>query len=393
MEMYRNFDSCSVLHRLKEEYESNLEKKDEKDVSFDFEKKDERDVVFVETEYKAVNDVDVGEFIRLDNSFEEEVEEETEETESCLNFKFPSSGEFIRFDNYFEEEKEEEEETEDTESCLKFKFPSFDEFIKVQQRPASLFTLEESEDDESNGKGKEIVGFESENEKVEEEGFVEELEEKQQIIQEEETELGAEFDTELEQARSMINSLVNSCGDDDDDDKGFLADSDFGDSDNEDERVEEVSVDLSEEFELEEESGFEEEFKELEKDDSFLCEKDFDKDLGNVKESEQHPGKLEGKDDSLSDSDDALWEHQELIEQLKMELKKVRATGLPTILEESESPKITEDLRPWKMNDEKFHHEDCIGELHKFYKSYRERMRKFDILNYQKMYAMGKSLL
>ncbi|KAJ9173296.1 hypothetical protein P3X46_016447 [Hevea brasiliensis] len=98
-------------------------------------------------------------------------------------------------------------------------------------------------------------------------------------------------------------------------------------------------------------------------------------------------------EDGLDNSEDSngletLWEHQELIEQLKMELKKVRATGLPTILEEDESPKIMEDLKPWKI-DEKFQHEDRMGELHKLYKSYRERMRKFDILNYQKMYALG----
>ncbi|KAG8501595.1 hypothetical protein CXB51_003928 [Gossypium anomalum] len=85
---------------------------------------------------------------------------------------------------------------------------------------------------------------------------------------------------------------------------------------------------------------------------------------------------------------ETLWEHQELIEQLKMELKKVKATGLPTILEESESPKIMDDLKPWKI-DEKFQYADTMSELHKFYKSYRERMRKFDILNYQKMYAIG----
>ncbi|KAF8390210.1 hypothetical protein HHK36_024732 [Tetracentron sinense] len=93
------------------------------------------------------------------------------------------------------------------------------------------------------------------------------------------------------------------------------------------------------------------------------------------------------------DSDDpneleTLWEHQDLIEQLKMEIRKVRATGLPTILEESECPKMMEDLKPWKI-DEKFLHKDRIDELDKFYKSYRERMRKFDILNYQKMYAIG----
>ncbi|CAK7328004.1 unnamed protein product [Dovyalis caffra] len=103
--------------------------------------------------------------------------------------------------------------------------------------------------------------------------------------------------------------------------------------------------------------------------------------------------KSNSQNSSAADSEDSngletLWEHQDLIEQLKMELKKVRATGLPTILEEDESPKIMEDLKPWKI-DEKFQHEDRMGELHKFYKSYRERMRKFDILNYQKMYAMS----
>ncbi|KAK9039487.1 hypothetical protein V6N11_014687 [Hibiscus sabdariffa] len=93
-------------------------------------------------------------------------------------------------------------------------------------------------------------------------------------------------------------------------------------------------------------------------------------------------------EDSSSNDLETLWEHQHLIEQLKMELKKVRATGLPTIMEESESPKMMDDLKPWKI-DEKFQHVDRMSELHKFYKSYRERMRKFDILNYQKMYAIG----
>ncbi|PQQ10072.1 uncharacterized protein Pyn_38620 [Prunus yedoensis var. nudiflora] len=102
--------------------------------------------------------------------------------------------------------------------------------------------------------------------------------------------------------------------------------------------------------------------------------------------------KPNGQNSSANDSEDSntletLWEHQHLIEQLKLELKKVRATGLPTILEESESPNM-DDLKPWKI-DEKVHHGDKMGELHKFYKSYRERMRKFDILNYQKLYAIG----
>ncbi|KAL8088873.1 hypothetical protein AgCh_038585 [Apium graveolens] len=85
---------------------------------------------------------------------------------------------------------------------------------------------------------------------------------------------------------------------------------------------------------------------------------------------------------------ETLWEHQDLVEQLKMELRKVRATGLPTILEDSESPKIMEDLKPWKI-DEKLQHQNPIGELHRFYKSYSEKMRKLDVLTYQKMYAIG----
>ncbi|KAJ6820527.1 uncharacterized protein M6B38_397720 [Iris pallida] len=95
-----------------------------------------------------------------------------------------------------------------------------------------------------------------------------------------------------------------------------------------------------------------------------------------------------GKDLEAEELDglDSLWDDQDLSEQLRME--KARAFGLPTIFEESESPKAVEDLKPWKM-DEKFLRVDAMDELHKFYKSYRERMRKLDILNYQKMYAMG----
>nr|CAD1825176.1 unnamed protein product [Ananas comosus var. bracteatus] len=114
------------------------------------------------------------------------------------------------------------------------------------------------------------------------------------------------------------------------------------------------------------------------------------------KETQENDAKKpkENQWDDLNDEEndelESLWEHQDLIEQLKMEIKKVRAIGLPTIFEESESPspKTIEDLKPWRI-DKKFLLEDPIDELHKFYKSYRERMRKFDILNYQKMYAIG----
>ncbi|BAU01258.1 uncharacterized protein HKW66_Vig0151980 [Vigna angularis] len=82
---------------------------------------------------------------------------------------------------------------------------------------------------------------------------------------------------------------------------------------------------------------------------------------------------------------DAQWEHQELIEQLKMELNKVRATGLPTTFE---TQRIMKDLKPWEI-DENFKHGSTRNDLTKLYRSYTERMRKFDILNYQKLFAIG----
>ncbi|KAK9682383.1 hypothetical protein RND81_10G070000 [Saponaria officinalis] len=110
-------------------------------------------------------------------------------------------------------------------------------------------------------------------------------------------------------------------------------------------------------------------------------------------ESEQNSEKTSSGEQNSSDSEEQNglekeWEHQDLVEQLKMEIKKVRAIGLPTILEESESPKIMDDLKPWKI-EEKYQVQGTMDELHKFYKCYRERMRKLDILNYQKMYAIG----
>ncbi|KNA06056.1 hypothetical protein SOVF_184600 [Spinacia oleracea] len=110
-------------------------------------------------------------------------------------------------------------------------------------------------------------------------------------------------------------------------------------------------------------------------------------------ENEQNEEKQSSGEQLSSDSDEqngleTQWEHQDLVEQLKMEIKKVRAIGLPTILEESESPKIMDDLKPWKIQ-EKYKLGGTFDELHMFYKSYKERMRKLDILNYQKMYAIG----
>ncbi|XP_074268644.1 uncharacterized protein LOC141592007 [Silene latifolia] len=124
-------------------------------------------------------------------------------------------------------------------------------------------------------------------------------------------------------------------------------------------------------------------------------ESNFDDDVnGNIDaESVQNSEKSSSEEQVCSDFEsqkelEREWEHQDLVEQLKMEIKKVRAIGLPTIFEESETPKMLEDLKAWKI-EEKYEYEGAMDELHKFYKRYRERMRKLDILNYQKMYATG----
>lgn len=93
-------------------------------------------------------------------------------------------------------------------------------------------------------------------------------------------------------------------------------------------------------------------------------------------------------DSDEEDESDALLEHHDLIEQMKMELKNSRTGGLPTILEECETTKMAGDLKQLKI-DEKIEHVDRMGEIKKFYKSYAEKMRKLDVLNYQTLQAIG----
>ncbi|XP_075090495.1 uncharacterized protein LOC107759361 isoform X1 [Nicotiana tabacum] len=173
----------------------------------------------------------------------------------------------------------------------------------------------------------------------------------------------------FEHIRYLMNKLVDQYSD------GFLTDEDFGGEFEHNEKLSDFEMSEENQESEDSDSDIMEELKKLEHDQAqqFLSEDDFQE---SVKSRNEDANKLE-----------TLWEHQELIEELKMELRKVRDTGLPTILEESESPKM-EDLQPWKI-EEKFQREDCMNELHKFYKSYRERMRKFDILTYQKMYTIG----
>ncbi|KAJ0230860.1 Uncharacterized protein HA466_0304040 [Hirschfeldia incana] len=137
--------------------------------------------------------------------------------------------------------------------------------------------------------------------------------------------------------------------------------------------------------------------------DGFLSDSDFGE--TSPPEEKGQNRKIANSSGSCSDSDaeeeeededgfESLWEHQNLIEQLKMEMKKVKAIGgLQTILEEEEEddcPKIMEELKPWRIEEEKrSKHVDTIGEVHKFHRSYRERMRKLDILSFQKSFALG----
>ncbi|XP_076952359.1 uncharacterized protein LOC143626067 [Bidens hawaiensis] len=93
-------------------------------------------------------------------------------------------------------------------------------------------------------------------------------------------------------------------------------------------------------------------------------------------------------DSDEEDDADVLLEHQELIGQMKMELRNSRTGGLPTILEECETPRVKEDYKPLQVN-EKLEHRDQMTEIQKFYKSYNEKMRKLDVLNYQTLQAIN----
>ncbi|KAK3443023.1 hypothetical protein EUGRSUZ_B03443 [Eucalyptus grandis] len=113
-------------------------------------------------------------------------------------------------------------------------------------------------------------------------------------------------------------------------------------------------------------------------------------------ENSQELGQFQENSSALDSDDNWDWEHDDIIEQLKMELKNVRTGGLPTILEESEtdSPMIGGDddlkLKPLKI-DQKLEHKDLLQEIQKVHKNYAEKMRKLDILNYQTLHAIDDS--
>ncbi|KAL8471585.1 hypothetical protein ACS0TY_028369 [Phlomoides rotata] len=263
---------------------------------------------------------------------------------------------------------------------LKFKFRTYEEFRETQKETGYVINSEVvpcvSSSKYELGDSSTVCTFIEETEnfpvkEIEEKGLSEDEKGKEILVPDEEKVIEI---TEKPEVISDSDSEMKGLGD-----SGFLSDGDFGGEFDLEEETELLSDDFDEDSEV---------MKELEEDlnPDFLSDKDF-KDIDECCNDSEKP---RSKDSDSGDANklESLWEHQELIEQLKMELKKVKATGLPTILEESsESPNIADDLKPWKIDE--FKREDCIGELHKFYRSYRERMRKFDIMNYQKMYAMG----
>ncbi|CAA0826871.1 Protein of unknown function (DUF1666 [Striga hermonthica] len=373
-------------------------------------------------------------------------EEEDEPEEICLKFKFPTFEEFSKthegIGNYSKFEPAIVDEIEDF--VVKEEIDGTGEFITdgnfdeefdrtcggheegeeilVVDRDENEKTVAKIEFQETSDEEFDLTGEKGENIQVESGAnieFQENSESKvQTIVQEDELtdddenhlssdkiSMIADSDsdsdsTSFEHIRSVMTRLVGPQTD------GFLSDGDFGveppESENEKtETFSELSIfdenqDSSDDF-SDEDSDIMDELAKLEEDSDsknldtsssgFLSFDDFNDKFetnGDEKVEKSSTNDFSEDEEEL----ESLWEHQELIEQLKMELKKVRATGLPTILEESESPKLMDDLKPWKI-DEFQREKNCSAGLHKFYKSYREKMRKFDIINYQKMYAMG----
>ncbi|KAF7828059.1 myb-like protein X [Senna tora] len=137
-----------------------------------------------------------------------------------------------------------------------------------------------------------------------------------------------------------------------------------------------------------------------------------------VKEEKAHREKLENEKEEWKkmlqelECDEELegdfeWEHDEIVEQLKMELRNARQGGLSTIVEEEEEeeekeeeeedkeeaeetdyPEDFEDQKQQKI-EEKLEFEDQMDEIQEVYESYEDKMKKLDILNYQTMHGLG----
>ncbi|XP_054825373.1 uncharacterized protein LOC129322928 [Prosopis cineraria] len=101
------------------------------------------------------------------------------------------------------------------------------------------------------------------------------------------------------------------------------------------------------------------------------------------------------------------WEHDDVVEQLKIELRNARQGGLSTIIEEQEEDddddeeeeeegetgetEHAEEVGDQNLqnNQENEELKDQMDELEEVYQIYEEKMRKLDILNYQTMHGLG----
>ncbi|KAL4318780.1 hypothetical protein GQ457_18G025260 [Hibiscus cannabinus] len=130
-----------------------------------------------------------------------------------------------------------------------------------------------------------------------------------------------------------------------------------------------------------------EDLEHLSEKQSVVGEMQSEEDLRIERESVVSPDKTKGQNmPEDEDSEFGSEDDDDLIERLKMEVKIARTGGLPTILEDSESPKMM--LGPLQI-DEKYDHKDHIVEIQKVYKSYSDKMRKLDILSSQAMHAIS----
>ncbi|XP_055806595.1 uncharacterized protein LOC129875179 [Solanum dulcamara] len=355
---------------------------------------------FPETESDVFKDV--SEFPNSENN------EETEETEFNFRFKFPTYEEFCKskedkvefvssewMPSTFNIKSLTEAEVVETEDLKEVHSKS--EALNGEDKKGDLSNLERDEEKINEEEKGDLSNLECDKEKTEgmnsmkgdsdtrKEQFLMELDfSDDSLFQSEQDSISTDSDTVsigFDHICYLMNKLVDSNSD------GFLTDEDIG---GEFELDDVKDLEMSEENQESDDSDSDimQELRKLEQDQprQFLSEDDFHEDFYKLFGDSEDTENVKSRNEDASNLE-TLWEHQELIEQLKMELGKVRATGLPTILEESDTLKM-EDLEPWKI-DEKLQREDCMSELHKFYKSYRERMRKFDILTYQKMYAIG----
>ncbi|CAN7122932.1 unnamed protein product [Brassica rapa subsp. narinosa] len=136
-------------------------------------------------------------------------------------------------------------------------------------------------------------------------------------------------------------------------------------------------------------AGCEDNLSEEEEEDEFIelnpsFQREEESKMGFNEEQEAYD--FDDDDDDDSDDDDE-YEHSDVIEKLKTEIRTARTGGLCTILEESETP--LQELKPLKIEPRQDQFKDMIGEVHKVYKNYAVKMRKLDVIDSQMMHSIS----